>query len=115
MIKRIKVILAISMVLAFIVNNEMIFAKASNKIVFKDNNLQSALCKYYEWSGPISEEDASNLSKTNHSMIVFRNLNISDLEGLQYFKNLKIVYIPGNDLENLKPLSKLKSLGGVRR
>lgn len=106
--KKISVVLLLLFVLA--VSNTVI-AKTNDMIKFKDNNLQKALSKYYELdSDIITKEKASELTKKD-DLLVLENANIFDLEGLQYFINMITLYIGGNNLQNLKPLSMLNKLG----
>lgn len=82
---------------------------ASSIIVINDANLNSALCKQYNHNGNFTLEDAGKLSNDiKHAYI--DNSNISDLEGLQYFIGLRTIYVGGNHLSDLKPLSKLSEL-----
>lgn len=84
-------------------------AKSSTTIVFKDKKLQNDLSKFFDYKETFTKEKAAELSKKKH-YIILENAKISDLEDLQYFKNLINVFIAGNDLNNLEPLSEIKDL-----
>jgi hypothetical protein len=80
---------------------------ASTLIEIKDTNLRAALCENYNYEGDFTKENAAELS---YDCASIDNASISDLEGLQYFVNLRTVYIGGNNLNSLIPLSKLPEL-----
>lgn len=95
--------------ISILANIAIVKAQTSNEISFTDNNLKKALCKYYKWKRTFTKEDASNLSN-EQDLLILENSRISDLEGLQYFESTSNIYLGGNKLKNLRPLSKLSEL-----
>lgn len=93
----------------FMTGSKLTNAQTSSEIYFKDKNLQTTLCKFYKHKGAFTKAEASELSK-KIKYVDLDNANISDLEGLQYFKNLVNVDISGNELTNFRPLTKLNNL-----
>lgn len=106
---RLRMVIVI-LVLSLILNGSMaVTAESSDEIIFKDENLYNKLSRIYQLDGVFTEEMASNLSE-KQTLLVVRDAEISDLEGLQYFDNLGTIYLDRNNLKNLKPLSSLKLL-----
>lgn len=101
---------AISLIMVIILTSlSAVEAKTSKKIIFKDRHLFNALCKFYEWTSDFTQEDASALTEKS-GVLILKKVHISELEGLQYFKNVLSLYIEENDLKDLKPLTKLNHL-----
>lgn len=108
--KRNRKVMAIIIVIVALCGSKITYAQINNEVVFKDKNLYDALCKYYSWDNSFTKEEASKLSNKVDHLLVLKNSQISDLEGLEYFKNITCIYLEGNDLINLKPLAKLQGL-----
>lgn len=104
-----KLVCFIIMTLFIFISYKESQAKTDDVIYFKDKNLEKALCEAYGCEKPITKEKAHELSKLR-DYISINDGNISDLEGLQYFDGLSRIYLYGNRLSNLKPLSKLTNL-----
>lgn len=102
--------MTIMIVIVSLFGSKISYAQINNEIVFRDKNLGDALCKYYNWDDSFTKVEASMLSNKVDHLLVMENSQISDLEGLQYFKNITCMYIGGNDLINLKPLTKIQGL-----
>lgn len=84
-------------------------AKTSDKIIFKDKNLEGALGKHYDLKEAFTIQNASELSQKDDNVFL-DYADISDLEGLQYFDNLISIDLRGNYLNDLTILSQLKKL-----
>lgn len=110
MIGKLKKLMVILIITSSFVNPFKVEAQPNDTIIFPDKNLYIALCKCYDWEGDFTKTDASELSKKDDFYISLENSNISNLEGLQYFDNVLTLYLSGNTLKNLKPLSKLNAL-----
>lgn len=84
-------------------------AAMENSLVFKDENMENALKKYYNWEDDFTKETASELSEKSN-VIQLGSENISNIEGIQYFDNAIQVNLDCNNLDDLKPLTKMKKL-----
>ena len=84
-------------------------AAVDNSLVFKDENMENALKKYYNWEDDFTKETASELSEKSN-VIQLGSENISNIEGIQYFDNAIQVNLDCNNLDDLKLLTKMKKL-----
>lgn len=107
--RKIKLVVVVLLSISIVASSNMVTAKTSDEIIFKDKNLQSALNKYYDWNGVFTKANADELSQKDDNVFL-DYAEISDLEGLQYFDNLISVDLEGNNLSNLETLSQMKKL-----
>lgn len=107
--KKVKSIGIFIIMISVLASSSIIEAKSSTEIVFKDKNLENTLSKFFDYNGTFTQEKAAELSKKN-TYISLEDSKITDLEGLQYFNNVITVYLGGNNLNNLQPLSEMKGL-----
>jgi hypothetical protein len=106
--RKLKIVMVVLLVVSIFVEANMVTAKTSDEIIFKDKNLQNALSKYYDWNGVFTKEKAGEISKKEDNIFLDYS-DISDLEGLQYFKNVIQVNLSGNSINNVNVLPQLKN------
>lgn len=80
-------------------------------IVISDPNLESTLRRVLGISDrPITQKDAYQVQSLNIGHKIPSDEAISDLTGIEYFVNLKELYMDGNNLSDLSPIKGLTKL-----
>jgi hypothetical protein len=79
--------------------------KAQNYVSIPDANFVSYLQQNYPSCMNGNQMDTTCLGIVNATYVSVNSLGISDLTGIQYFKNLKVLYCEYNQLTNLPELS----------
>ncbi|MCB2314152.1 leucine-rich repeat domain-containing protein [Clostridium tagluense] len=90
----------------------------TNVIIFKNENFEKLVrMTIHKPKGHIFKKDLENIKKLQASSgkisDSFRSAiqyKITDLNGIEYFKNLETVSLARNDITNISPLSKLSKL-----
>ncbi len=87
-------------------NNTVTLSRFTDIIKIPNNNLHKAIKKTLNiTSGDIRVSDVEKITT-----LVVSDTNISNLEGIQYLKNLKALRISSAKLKNIEPLGKLSKL-----
>ncbi len=77
-----------------------------NQVSFNDPNFENAIRDIINRpKGAIYKKDLKRIYE-----LELINKNINDIEGIQYFENLKKLDLSFNKIEDIRPLSKLKML-----
>ena len=83
--------------------------KADQEIIFPDKNLEEVILKVIGKSnGPIYESDLEKIIELDATQ-----RGIKNIKGLEYCKNLKELWLGGNNISDISPLSNLTDLRWV--
>jgi len=76
------------------------------RVIFQDQNLEEEICKILQKTTCyICKSDCEAITN-----LVLNDKNITNLQGLQYFKNLTELELSGNNISDITVLSALKNL-----
>ncbi len=101
--KKISIMISIISVLFF----TSFHIQASEIIQFPDSNLKSAVL---EFLGKNSDDEVTINEAESVKFLNLSNKGITNLEGLQYFKNLNHLQLHQNEIKDLTALSTLTNL-----
>lgn len=94
------------LLLIFVIQISWSYKQYSDSII-KDRNFYRYLKKEYNIKGSIEPDDVDSI----YSLNIDCNRNISNLEGIQYFKELKdLMVMEGNKIEDYSALKELSNL-----
>ena len=94
----------------YITYEALVEGDKTKEIQIKDNNFKNILKQKYDIDndGKITQYDANNIASLN-----LENSNIQNVEGIENFKNLKVIYASNNKIEDISPILNLEKLNKI--
>jgi len=112
-----KRIMTIVLMIALVVSSLSVAYGDTGVVTFKDKNLESAIKEffkanyhdYYDGTGALTKEVMEQIN----TLVIQEDKGITSLDGMEQFKNLKVLWIQNNSIKDLKPIAGLIKLNSL--